>query len=513
MLEFLAQSTPRKRLLYALLSGGLASTALAPLYFLPGMYLAFCVLGLLAFSTSRATQAFREGFAFGFGYFGMGMYWITAAMLVNPDAHGWLVPLALPFVATSLAIFIALPMAFCARLPGVVSHFFALVLMLAVGEWLRGYLFQFPWNNFSQSFGISNAVLQPLVVFGRDGYSLWVLLSLLLLPLGLAVPKKRVYLLACSAAIPIFFAFWGLVRLDQAVSPAQNFWSNAGVRIVQPNITQKDKLDPDLAGANLTRLIDLSFQDLPGWIAHIIWPEVALHLNIDSYPKLQHDLGSLLPVGGTLITGTLRKQNGRYRNSVVAIDSNGERTVVHDKVRLVPFGEYMPFAFLEAIAGVDGGGFAAGEGIENKTVGLLPYFSTLICYESIFAGAVRPEGSEGEATQWLLNITNDAWFGHTAGPYQHKAISRWRAIEEGLPLVRVANTGISVVFDAYGRILAERDLGTASSINIRIPKPLDGATFYSQNRYILWLGMLLILLACLGVSWLREAKPKLLFEL
>ena len=513
MLNFFAHITPKRRLLYALLSGCLASTALAPLYLLPLMYLAFCLLGLLAFSASDAKQAFREGFVFGFGYFGISMYWITAAMLVDPNAHGWLVPIALPFVAAILALFIALPLAFCARLPGAVSRFFGLVLMLAIGEWLRGFLFQFPWNNFSQSFGIGNFLLQPLSVFGRDGYSLLVLISLLLPPLALARPKKRLLLFSFSAAIPILFALWGLVRLDQAPNPTQNFWSNAGVRIVQPNITQEDKLNPALAGQNLTKLIDLSFADLPGWVGHIIWPEVALHLDIDAYPKLQHDLGSLLPVGGTLITGTLRQEKGKFYNSVVAIDSKGNRALLHDKVRLVPFGEYMPFAFLEAIAGINGGGFAAGDQFRNNTVGLLPYFSTLICYESIFAAAVRPEGSEGHATQWLLNLTNDAWFGHTAGPYQHKAITRWRAIEEGLPLVRAANTGISVVFDAYGRILSERDLGTASTINIRIPKPIENKTFYSQNRYILWFGMLVILGLCLALHWLREAKPKLRFEL
>ncbi len=513
MLDFFAKITPLRRLFYALLSGSLASTALAPLYLLPLMYLAFCVLGLLTFTTSDTKRAFREGFAFGFGYFGFGMYWITVAMLVDPNAHGWLAPIALPFVATCLSLFIALPVAFCHKLPGVISRFFGLVLMLALGEWLRGYLFQFPWNNFSQSFGVGNFLLQPLSVFGRDGYSLLVLISLLLLPLALALPKKRLGLLCCSAVIPILFAVWGLVRLDQAPNPAQNFWSNAGVRIVQPNIAQKDKLNPALAGQNLTKMIDLSFADLPGWVGHIIWPEVALHLDIDAYPKLQKDLGSLLPIGGTLITGTLRQENNQFRNSVIAINSEGQRTLLHDKVKLVPFGEYMPFAFLNAIAGINGGGFTAGTGLHNKTVGLLPYFSTLVCYESIFAGAVRPEGLEAETTQWMLNITNDAWFGNTAGPYQHKAISRWRAIEEGLPLVRAANTGISVVFDAYGRILSQRDLGTASTINIRIPKPLESATFYSQNRYGLWFGMLILLGLCLAVSWLREAKPKLRFEL
>ena len=513
MLKFFSHITPGRRLLYALLSGSLASTALAPLYLLPLMYLAFCILGLLAFSSSRASQAFREGFAFGFGYFGISLYWITAAMLVDPNAHGWLAPLALPFVAGCLAVFVALPVAFCAKLPGRISRFLGLVLMLAIGEWLRGYLFQFPWNNFSQSFGLGNVFLQPLAVLGRDGYSLLVLVSLLLPPLALAHRKKRVGLLVCSAAIPVFFAVWGLVRLDQAPNVAQNFWSNAGIRVVQPNIAQKDKLDPDLAGQNLTRLIDLSFADLPGWVGHIIWPEVALHLDIDAYPKLQRDLGALLPVGGTLIPGTLRQHHGQFRNSVIAIDDSGGRTLLHDKVTLVPFGEYVPFGFLEAIAGFHGGGFAAGENRRNRTAGLLPYFSTLICYESIFAGAVRPDSEDTRTTQWLLNVTNDAWFGNTAGPYQHKAISRWRAIEEGVPLVRVANTGISVVFDAYGRVLAERGLGTAGTINIRVPKPLEGVTFYSQHRYGLWFGMLLVLVLGLVVSWLREAKPKLRFEL
>ena len=510
MYKKIAQSSARQRLLLALIAGGAASTALPPLYLLPLLYGAFVTLGLLAFSASHPRQSFNEGFAFGFGYFALGMYWITSAMLVEPNMHNWLAPIALPFIASVLAIAIALPMACIAQLPRPWSRFFGLLLLLSLGEWLRGHLFQFPWNNFSQSFGFGNFMLQPLAVLGRDSYSLLVLASLLLVPLAIVLPKRRLLLAGTATAIPMLFAIWGLVRLDQAPDSHYNFWSNAGVRIVQPNIRQEDKLNPELAGQNLTKLIDLSFTDLPGWIGHIIWPESALHLNIDAYPKLQQDLGSLLPAGGVLITGTLRYQGKQFRNSVIAIHDSGSRQLLHDKVKLVPFGEYAPLPILNSIAGIRGVDFTPGDGLSNQRVGLLPYFSTLICYESIFSAEVKPQGRE---TQWLLNLTNDGWFGQTAGPYQHMAISRWRAIEEGLPLIRAANTGISVVFDAHGRILSERALGIASTINIRIPKPLATPTFFSQHPYTIWIVLLLALTLAFVASWFREAKLKLRFEL
>ena len=507
---YILNQNPRRRCLLALLAGISATLALAPLYILPMLYIGFAILGLLAFSQTSPKRAFLEGWLFGIGYFGIGLYWITVAIWVDPKAPFWLLPIALPAVAALNALAIGLPLAAVTRLSGLWSRFLALVLLLAVGEWLRGLLFQFPWNNFAQSMGFANFLLQPLAVLGRDAYSLLVILSLMILPLALARKKAQIPTALAALAIPALFAVWGTLRLDQAPPPRHHFFANAGVRIVQPNIPQADKLDPTRVGDILTTLIDLSLQDIPAWVNHIIWPEVALNIDIERHPELQRDLAKILPPGGTLISGILRKDNLGWHNSVVAFLDDGRRTLLHDKVRLVPFGEYSPLPFLNAIAGVESSNFVAGSGLSDSSIGLLPPFSTLICYEAIFSGDVRPDHGN---TTWLLNLTNDAWFGHTAGPYQHQAIARWRAIEEGMALVRVANTGISAIYDGYGRLLAEKDLGEQGTLNLRIPRPLKQPTFFSQHPDLIWIVLMLLLAGATAAAWILEERPKLRLEL
>lgn len=503
MLTKLSDLSPPWRLLLSLVAGGLASAALAPLFLLPLLYLAFCLFGLLCFSTDHPKQAFREGFAFGFGYFLTNIYWLPSAFILTPFTHAWLVPLAIPLIAAVLALATALPPALAVRIPALYPRALALILLLSTGEWLRGYIFQFPWNNFAQGFGFSSIILQPLSVLGRDGYSLLVIASLVLFPLAIARPQKRWLIHGIAFSIPLLFALWGLLRLDKAPDIHQNFWSNAGVRIVQPNITQQDKINHERAGENLSKLIDLSFQDLPGWVGHVIWPETSLHLLIDDYSPLLQDLGSLLPAGGALITGTMRKAGQkRYYNSAIAIHDNGARTNLHDKVTMLPI--------MGCVADIHGGRFSSGQNRSAHSVGLLPNFSTLICEEAIFSGLVKPQAQN---TQWLLNLTDDAGFDQTSGSYQHAAIARWRAIEEGLPLVRVANTGKSIVYDAYGRILAERPLGVEATINIRIPKPLESPTFFSNNPNTAWVVLLVFLASLFIVVWYVETRPRLRFEL
>ena len=530
--HFLHETLPRlnraQRLMMAGCAGALVSAGLPPLYLLPLVYIGFGLQCLLIISARQQFEhevkaakesnalffkyIWWESFTFSFVYALIAFHWIALSVLVTPQMHSWMAPLLPTGLASVIALFITPALALAAMIPGHFTQYFMLVLLLSISEWLRGYIF--PWNNFAQTFGLSNALLQPLSTFGRDGYGMIVLACLCLPAYALTMRRvtagKQFSIASISLIVPLIFTLWGAIRLDQAPDPQQNFWANAGIRLVQPNIAQADKLNPALTGDNLTRLIDLSFDRLPGWVSHIIWPEVALHIDMTRYPQMLNDLSSLLPAGGVLISGTLREENNLWYNAMIALNADGVIDVVHDKTQLVPFGEYMPLPFLGVLGGVSGTGFNAGDGLNSYRAGLLPYFTSLICYEVIFSQqVVAPDGR----SHWMLNITNDAWFGHSSGPYQHLGIARWRAIEEGMPLVRVANTGISAVFDAYGRILASRGLGQASTINFRLPKPLENRPALLAYRDMVSMILLLILGAAALVCWLREVKPRLRFEL
>ena len=245
---------------------------------------------------------------------------------------------------------------------------------------------------------------------------------------------------------------------------------------------------------------------------HVIWPETAVPYFLARDPDLARAIGRLVKPGGLVIAGaprttTERESPLRVWNSVHAVNHGGEIVGTYDKSHLLPFGEYVPLrSFLRGL-GVERiaagqGDFQAGDGTTTLSLMGLPPVGILVCYEAIFAGDVV---GKGERPKWLLNLTNDAWFGHTAGPYQHFAMSRVRAAEEGIPLVRVANTGISGIADAYGRVVVQSALGETTVIDAGLPVSLDQLTPYAR-----WgdAGLLLILLA-LAIYTLAIKAPRL----
>jgi apolipoprotein N-acyltransferase len=246
-----------------------------------------------------------------------------------------------------------------------------------------------------------------------------------------------------------------------------------------------------------------------GQVTHLIWPETAVPFYLDEVPEALRTLGALVPEKGALITGTLRRTHGHesaargpvlFFNSLAVVAHDGRLLGMYDKAHLVPFGEYTPFQDLLTRLGVPKvisgpSGFSSGSGPQVLTAPGVPPFQPLICYEVIFPG-VTAEGAD--RAQWLVNVTNDAWFGTSAGPYQHLAEARVRAIEQGLPLVRAANTGISAVIDPYGHIHSQIPLGQAGVIDSALPKALE-PTLYNRFGNRLYL-VLLLALTALGLA-------------
>jgi apolipoprotein N-acyltransferase len=218
----------------------------------------------------------------------------------------------------------------------------------------------------------------------------------------------------------------------------------------------------------------------------VIWAETAVPFLLDGEPELRAQLAGIVPRDGLLITGAPRLGGPgdppRLWNSLHGLDETGAIVGTYDKHHLVPFGEYTPLRSVLGWLGlgklaVGAQGFSAGPGVVTLDLPGLPPFSPLICYEVIFPGRVVAEGAR---PQWLLNLTNDAWFGNSSGPYQHFAAARIRAVEEGLPLVRVANNGITAVVDPYGRLLGRRHLNQVGILDSALPRPAQGVTLYAR---------------------------------
>ncbi len=434
------------------------------------------------------------GWWFGFAYFLAGLYWVGAAFLVEADKFAWLMPFAVLLMPAGLALFWALAAALAAFLwrPGP-ARVIALALAFMVLEWARGVVLTgFPWNNIGYALTADPALMQLAALFGTYGLAFWSV-ALFAAPAVLGDPaafgaRGHPFLLAVMVLLALAYGFGQLRLMNRAKAGVPD----ARLRLVQPAIDQKAKWRPENRRAVFERLIAVSRQRPDGGqdalesITHLIWPESAPPFLLLRSPEARKALAELLPAGTTLLLGAMRMSEEsaaqgappkrRYYNSIMALDSNAELIALYDKSHLVPFGEYVPLRGLLERMGLEPltrmrGGFTAGDGLKTLTVAGLPPLSPLICYEAIFPGEVARRDVRPRP-KWLLNLTNDAWFGESAGPYQHLHQARVRAVEEGLPLVRVANTGVSAVIDPYGRTIAHLGLNVRGTIDARLPKAL-----------------------------------------
>jgi apolipoprotein N-acyltransferase len=496
--------------------GVLAAASMQPLLLWPVLLISFPVLiwlldGIAAERSawlSTAWHGFLTGWSFGFGYFLASLYWIGHAFLVDAETYAWMLPLAVAALPAAMALYWGFAAAFAALFwaPGI-RGVLLLAGLLSIADWLRGHLFTgFPWNALGYAAEPLDGIAQLAAYIGLWGLTfltiLWASLPALLGHERLSVAGKLMGLGLVLAALPL----WTLGS-DRLGEPRTD--SNVKVRILQPNVPQADKWRSDNASQMFADLLQMSSG--PGTStpsaepSHVVWPESSVPFLIDEQPAALSAIAAAIPDATTILMGSLRRSprltaggSAHVYNSLFAIGGDGQILATYDKAHLVPYGEYLPlenwlepmgFRRLVTIPG----SFAKGEGPVTLALKGAPSVSPLICYETIFPGQVA---DRKQRPGWLLNLTNDGWFGRSSGPYQHLAQAKFRAIEEGLPLVRAANTGISAVIDPYGRILHSLPLGEKGMIDSRLPLPIPPPPYARIGD----LAFFLMALAALGLG-------------
>ncbi|MGL4811823.1 MAG: apolipoprotein N-acyltransferase [Beijerinckiaceae bacterium] len=493
------------RRLLAFAAGAVGALAMPPFSVWPVLAMSFSVAVWLIDGARASTGRLQlgtwwaaavTGWWFGFGYFLAGLWWLGAAFLVEADKFAILMPLGVVGLPAGLALFHALGFGLARLLwPQDQTRILSFAAAMTVVDWLRGHVLTgFPWNSFGLSLGSAPMTDQTAALVGLYGLT-FIAVATLSTPalLGTQATDGRSIrpcaLAATALAALVAYGAWRIPSGPTATVP------KVALRIMQPNLPQDAKFRPENRDAIMARYLALSDRATSpstsgvGSATHLIWPESPFPFILDRDRKALSDIAALLPVGVTLITGAARaeeplpgERQARFYNALQVVDDDGVVRGSYDKTHLVPFGEYLPLRGLFDRLGIRQfvhipGGFEPGKRHAGPmNIGGLPPVSPLICYEAIFPGAVVPPGARAGL---LLNVTNDAWFGETIGPHQHLAQARMRAIEEGMPLVRAANSGISGIFDSYGRPVRTLGLGIEGVIDGPLPVA-TGPTLYAR---------------------------------
>jgi apolipoprotein N-acyltransferase len=447
---------------------------------------------------SEATfrEAFLASWSFGFGYFCVALHWIGFAFLVDAKTYLWMMPFAVGGLAAVMAIYWGIAGLTARLMSRIMTPLFGFPITLSVCEWLRGHLMTgFPWAVPGLAVDGMGPVAQLASVTGMTGLTLLILLWAATPAVFIAGAHRstRASLSILLLALPAAY-FWGSSRL---ASHPPSFVDGFDLRVVQPNLSQDEKWRAENASRSFDELVTLSTSPASGFnIKLIVWPESAVSFLIDESDEAKAVLRDALADEQVLLTGSLRRlQTDRetFFTSIVAFDSEANIIGVYDKWRLVPGGEFLPFASILEPLGFQRvvslpGGFTAGPGPGAIDLPGLGRFGMLICYEAAFphdlvAAGPRPTG--------FVNVTNDGWFGSSTGPYQHLAQVRLRAIEQGIPIVRSANTGISTVFDAFGRDQGQLNLNQSGFLDAHLPVALP-APFYARHGDLLFGGLVLL---------------------
>jgi len=487
-----------------LVVGGLTAFSFAPFYLFPLLVVSYPLLLLILFRSQRFVEAFFMGWWFGFGQFFTGLIWLSSAFAVDGRYPGWLGYIAVASLAALLALFSALVTGivwalFRKKDPGL----YALPIMLSftilwnLAEWLRGHIFTgFPWNLAGYTWGFSDIMLQTSAIWGIYGLGLLtIFLALVPYILIRGQAKTACATLFASVLIIAGMIFYGAGQL----SGPTKFRDDVKLKIVQTNISQKDKWDPAKKADNFIKYLKMSKSRPAEGITHIIWPETAVVYFLDREPSRRYLIADMLPENAVLMTGfprIRRRPELKAWNSFAIIDAEGRVRGIYDKQHLVPFGEYTPgflhksLSFLGLGMLVDGLSYSKGDGKRTLHLPGMPAVGVLVCYEVIFPGDVV---DKNDRPDWLLNITNDAWYGDFSEPYQHLVQTRVRAIEEGLPIVRSAGTGISAVIDARGRVIKSLGLDRPGVIISQLPVKKDVATLYSRNSGWIFFGFVIFI--------------------
>jgi len=491
-----------RRALTAFLAGAFAVLAQAPYDFFAACFISFPVLVWLLDGAAvsgpaglfkRLAPAFAIGWWFGFGYFLGGLWWIGNALLVEAEAFAWALPLAVVGIPVLMALFYGFAAALARLFWGNnIGRIAALAFGFGVAEWLRMILFTgFPWAAIGYAAMPVPLLMQSVSVVGLIGMNA-LAVFVFSMPALLAGGGGARLGFALAALIVAAHIVFGYVRLSAPMGPPER---TLAVRIVQPSIAMTEKWDAAVADRIFGSIVDLSGAppaDGDTKPQFILWPETSVPFLFTDRPDALAALGEMLSDGQILIAGAVRsegaggKEGTRYYNSVVAIDDSGEIVDAVDKVHLVPFGEYLPFADWLGRLGLEKlvtGPMDFTSGSKRHSIALpggiraLPF----ICYEIIFPDLVAVDLA---STDIIVNVTNDAWFGDTPGPYQHFRQAQVRAVETGLPLVRAANTGISGVIDQRGRVVDALAVDARGVMDATIPFRSRDAMAGLSSRFV-----------------------------
>ena len=508
-----------RRAAVAIGAGGLSALAFAPVFAFPILFLTFPVFVWLIDGSGGWRRAAGAGWLFGFGYFFFNLFWVGEAFLVEADKFAWLLPFAVTLLPAGLAIVWAAA-AGLARLfwcEGI-ARVFVFAIALAIFEWLRGHILTgFPWNVVGTALTYPLPLMQSTSLFGIYGLTA---IAAFIFPAPLVLLGERsarpgvldVLRASAVAVIPLaILCGYGTWRL----AAPERFVPGVKLRIVQPSVPQREKWMSEYQRRIFEDHIALSLanprgeKDSLAGITHLIWPEAAMPFFPLETPQALDALALMLPPGTTLITGGIRHDpplgpdrrvlaTTRTLNSILVLDAQAKVEALYDKIKLVPFGEYVPLEQALSVIGIEKlthgrGAFAVGASPRSlmRVPGLPPVLG-LVCYEALFGGDVV-QGTERPGV--LINVTNDGWFGHSTGPYQHFHQSRLRAVEEGVPLIRAANNGISAVVDPYGRALQTLGLDVRGVIDSGLPQ-VSSPTLYGQAGDWMLAAVLAVFAAC-----------------
>ncbi|MBS7544452.1 apolipoprotein N-acyltransferase [Ancylobacter oerskovii] len=496
------------RALIALAAGAVSALAMPPFDLWPLMALTLPVLVLLLDGVRARHKparlalrpAFGLGWCFGMGYFVAGLWWIGAAFLVQADDFAWLMPFAVLGLPAYLALYTGLGAAACMLVwPRGPARFLGFAAIMTLAEWLRGTLLTgFPWNNFGYALGSDLNFAQASSVLGISGLCL-VTLACLASPAALLDPARSAWRrLGPPLAAAVVLAglwiggAWRLAHVEVGTVPGVK------LRLMQPDLPQDQKFRYD-ARRDVMDLYVATSESAGGLdgITHLFWPESAFPFFLEREPEALARLRGMLPAGTTLVTGAGRleeRPSGRppaVYNSLLALDSQARTIATADKVHLVPFGEYLPFQETLEALGLQQltrvrGGFSAAQARQPMEISGLPPALPLICYEAIFPSEIVSASKSYDRPRQglLLNVSNDAWFGETPGPFQHFEQARMRAIEEGLPLVRATNNGISAIVDPVGRVVGMLPLGVRGVLDGALPQALPQTIYASIGNSV-----------------------------
>lgn len=491
--------------------GILSIAALPPYFCFPILFITLSGLFYLMQNAQTGKDWFKLGYWFGFGFYAFGLAWIGNALLIEAQTFGWLYPIVLMASGGFFGLFIAIPASLSFIFKNIYARYLSFSALWVIFEWIRSFIFTgFPWNLLGTTLAFSPITIQLASVIGTYGLSLVILITTIAPALYFCAPNKKNLSLALSliflfSILNLSYGFWRINKFSDSRE------SDIKIRIVQPAIPQSMKWSPVSLDENINKYIALSRSTGLEDIDFVIWGETASPFPLDYDSYYRELVTNAISEKGHLITGSLRYEadgNDFYQplNSMFILNKYGVIEAHYDKSHLVPFGEYIPFreylpTWVRPITNTIAN-FKAGDGPQKIKIANYPDLGALICYEIIFPAQVVNKKTR---PQWIINLTNDGWYGNSSGPYQHLVTAQMRAIEEGITIVRAANTGISAIITRLGQITHTLGLNQQGILDVSLPQKLEIATIYGKYGNII---PLILCFLNLALAVLIKAKEK-----